>query len=122
MVHDNDLVLLQDYLGLSKFPCEESDPFSWRDEHSQMTSTIAQHGFHFTAKSVSTVGSNLAANRMKDLRWETFSCTTDMMSSSKLIRRGDEASRVSQFGCGLETNQPKSEALSERYIHIPSCL
>lgn len=122
MVHVNNLLLLQDFLELSKFPCEESDPYSWRDEHSQMTSTIAQHGFHFTAKTVSTVVSNLATNRMKDLSWEMFSCTTDMKTSSKLLRWGDEVSRALHFGCGLETNPHESKALLERYVHLPSRL
>ncbi|XP_031281321.1 uncharacterized protein LOC116139808 isoform X1 [Pistacia vera] len=99
LISDSDLLLSKcqtlDYLEVSKFPCEESDSSSWRDEHSQMTSTIAQHGFHFAAKSVSTVGSNLAADRMKDLSWEMFSCTTNMMASGKL---------------------PKSKALSESEV------
>ena len=98
------------------FPSEESVASSWYDEHLQMTSTIAQHGFCFYAKEISTIGSKMGSNARVDLTWEMISSTTNMMALGKLSGQNVESSGISNIGNGLELSPAKSEILLERYI------
>ena len=88
---------------------EESDSFSWCDERLLLASTIAQHGFCFYAKSISSVGSNVGCVRVDvDMASEMLANTNNMMALGKLVGQGMRTSNTSYGGRNSEISQPNA--------------
>lgn len=87
---------------------EESDSYSWCDERLLLASTVAQHGFCFYAKGISSVGSNVGCVRRvdMDIASEMLANTTNMMALGKLIGQGRRTSKTSYAGSNSEMTLP----------------
>ena len=113
-VTNYDRYFLQDSLEPSMVPSEGSDAFGWCDEHVQMTSAIAQHGFCFYAKDIAAVGSKMGCESSVDIASEMLASTTNMMTLGKLIGLDMRTSKPLCGAKGLEMSPPKSDLL-KRY-------
>ena len=113
-VTNYDRYFLQDSLEPSMVPSEASDAFGWCDEHVQMTSAIAQHGFCFYAKDIAAVGSKMGCESSVDIASEMLASTTNMMTLGKLIGQDMRTSKPLCGAKGLEMSPPKSDLL-KRY-------
>lgn len=99
-------------------PLEESDAYSWCDERLLLASTIAQHGFCFYAKCISSVGSKEGCVGRVDLAGEMLANTASTMAFSKLIGKGMTASKASSAERNSETSLPNAT----RYLaQLPWC-
>lgn len=74
-------------------PLEESDAYSWCDERLLLASTIAQHGFCFYAKCISSVGSKEGCIGRVDLAGEMLANTA---STIMRARKASSAERNSE--------------------------
>ncbi|XP_048438990.1 uncharacterized protein LOC103953161 isoform X3 [Pyrus x bretschneideri] len=100
--------LMNDSFELSMIPLEESDVYSWCDERLLLASTIAQHGFCFYAKCISSVGSKESCVGRVDLAGEMLANTASTMAFSKLIGKGMRASKASSAERNSETSLPNA--------------
>ncbi|XP_062020623.1 uncharacterized protein LOC133737007 isoform X2 [Rosa rugosa] len=111
--------LMSDSVEPSMISSDESDSFSWCDERLLLASTIAQHGFCFYAKGISSVGSNVGCVRRvdMDIASEMLANTTNMMALCKLVGQGMRTSKTSYAGRNSEISQP-NVITSEIKSHI----
>lgn len=100
--------LMSDSEEPSMISLEQSDSYSWCDERLLLASTIAQHGFCFYAKGISSVGSNVGCVRRvdMDIASEMLANTTNMMALGKLIGQGRRTSKTSYAGSNSEMTLP----------------
>lgn len=107
---------ISDTLESSRIPCAEPDAFFWYDEHLQMVSTIAQHGFCYFANETVARGSVSGHKIRMDLPSEILESTTSTAGLGKLL------TQTSSMGQNLDTRTASeiritgSDSLQEREI------
>lgn len=107
---------ISDTLESSRIPCAEPDEFFWYDEHLQMVSTIAQHGFCYFTKETVASGSDPGHKIRKDLPSEILESTNSTAGLGKLLTQASSMGQNLESRTASEIRITGSDSLQEREI------